>query len=779
MKRGQKLSSKLSRRTVLSSLPTLLIGAAGSTTAANQKLPASKTGTELELPETRITFEARAMWAGRLLPRLGKQASVQLTCDAKLAGEVFVVKVQDRPLSEIMTKLAEAGHAEWIRTENGFHFMRSTTITTRLRRKEVAARERNLRRWFQPIAESLKTRLTPAHALNAIRERRRLDQIKFSGDSAEDSARWEAAEQKRLRLDALKPVYRLIGRCLEEIGFSRLAEMRIGERAVYSTRPTAMQKPLGRMTIQAVALFAEEDALWNEARRTFAANQKPKRAAPKPEDPEQEEAEPERDQDDWSPEFGNHSSLWRNQPDISPDEPPPGPPSRVMIVIDRGLYDSYGLKLTVLNAENTSLLELNGDDFLDCSAPDAVMPEKPEQVEKPDRPEPTITLSRMSILVEQERARIDSREEVRVLPTLNPTVVEWLTHPEENEPLSLQTTDGFFSAAEAKQVNLVACLADPWFQYMSRITGGEPLKVSDFLAKIPEETETEVSIRDSWMMARPMYPLKYEAMRLSRSALGALVRSFAREGKLSTEAFAIFLAQSPDFYEDSLLYTPGWILLRGRHPSTSGHGDLLKLYGSLTPAQRDRLLQGKQVNYNELDIYQRGIAYRIAFDHHINLYSRSGEGAMPEGLGALSEETTEVAPNGLPMLQGIRVKRFQTNYIYLIDPTETGRERIYRTIQMDGLGGGIWTGPPLSGPKGGFDALLCEVHPVTGLHLEADICPWLLVADDYHDEPGEASGPPQSPSSLPEELRKRVEEEIKFLKSRAGEDREPDEKPEP
>lgn len=83
-------------------------------------------------------------------------------------------------------------------------------------------------------------------------------------------------------------------------------------------------------------------------------------------------------------------------------------------------------------------------------------------------------------------------------------------------------------------------------------------------------------------------------------------------------------------------------------------------------------------------------------------------------------------------------------------------------------GPGFYSGPPVQVPAGGFDAVRYLVRRTRTVHLELDETPWRWFGADFTEEPQAAEGPPVPLAQVPEDLKRAVEAEIKWVKQFAG-----------
>src|SRR5579862_6981995 len=92
------------------------------------------------LPNIRVSFDQPAMRAPVLLAKLGAQIGVSFDCGPELTNDVLLLHVHDRPLLEIMLKLAQADSAEWLARDGKFELTRSPQYAATLAAAEASRR---------------------------------------------------------------------------------------------------------------------------------------------------------------------------------------------------------------------------------------------------------------------------------------------------------------------------------------------------------------------------------------------------------------------------------------------------------------------------------------------------------------------------------------------------------------------------------------------------------------------------------------------------------------
>jgi hypothetical protein len=203
----------------------------------------------MRAPARRVSFSAPAMTAERLLPALSARAGVRLECAPETRGEVLLLHVRSAPLSEVMDRIAEAASARWVPARGGFRLVRPAEMDRTQRRREIEERARWLRRSLTGITAGLDQPLEPAQLVASAHYREDLDE---TGRMMPSAVIW------------MDPAFRLLARCLREIGPEQLAAIPLQRRVVWATDPTPMQRPLGAPARAALQLLGPEQRIFGE-----------------------------------------------------------------------------------------------------------------------------------------------------------------------------------------------------------------------------------------------------------------------------------------------------------------------------------------------------------------------------------------------------------------------------------------------------------------------------------------------------------------------------------
>jgi hypothetical protein len=188
--------------------------------------------------------------AGRLdqaVEALERASGRRLECAANLGAEVVVLAVVDRPVEEVMGRLAEVVGGDWETVGNA----------QRLVRRSVPSRDpegaRKIAAWLEANRPG------------------RFDADDLAWRMKQGIAAFSPRAESPLReMDAKGPAARALARAVEAIGVASLAGLPLRTRVVYANRPTAAQRALAAEPLLG-AYFNERNAWASAARRAGVA----------------------------------------------------------------------------------------------------------------------------------------------------------------------------------------------------------------------------------------------------------------------------------------------------------------------------------------------------------------------------------------------------------------------------------------------------------------------------------------------------------------------------
>jgi hypothetical protein len=542
--------------------------------------------------DQKITWQARSAPASRFIRDLADQTGLPLAAGSSVADDVLVASVRDVPVREFLDQIAVALDAEW-RDEAGKRVLVRSAATTRAQEeRELEYRSAHIQRelqklqasmsekvWDQAAAEHLATRV-------AALERESGDRMNYRHGMA---------------LSAETPVGRLIVRLAAELSPVELAKLQ-SERVVYSAAPTKMQRPLPPTAQRAIELFVQEHALW-----TAAAS----KLAPEPEEPH-----------------------WLSQALIR--KPVERQPAKVLLVVEqRGLMSMGGFQFSVIVADDAGNIMFRtnrsvGDPW-----------ENMEELLAASSSGTPVAFGPLSRSYLDLLRRLGQEEDPQ--EPGDPELLQFLRRPDVNEPLDLVLSDAVQAIAADRSKNIVVHLHDLMMPLVAWSAMG-PATSEKLYGVMARAGGIEWVEAKDWIVGRQKRPALYRAQRADRTSLAKVFQLLANKEHLSLTDQAAVVSLLPD-EELSLML---WVLMiafpQAQEVAASSHDHwALRLYASLSEAQRRTLRQEEELSVADLTAEQRQIVSRAAF-RGVGLTFRHNQG----GSLSLLTEPTEGMPNGLP-----------------------------------------------------------------------------------------------------------------------------------
>ncbi|HWA81890.1 MAG TPA: hypothetical protein VG820_00540, partial [Fimbriimonadaceae bacterium] len=243
---------------------------------------------------------------------------------------------------------------------------------------------------------------------------------------------------------------------------------------------------------------------------------------------------------------------------------------------------------------------------------------------------------------------------------LSPALRAFLLDPEHHDPLELFPSEPLLAAGEAADLNIAACVDDSSFR--------ESLLDSTTI----QQAFAGGTIKDGWYVVSPANPLK--PLHESRSGLGSFVRSVAKEHAGTLDMRAAY-AQHVDSFQDSL----GQVLTGVLEPSVPIAEDedwlFVRLYGMLSPTQRDIFARGGHIAVNDLFSGQQSVVGQIVFSHEVEEIGEGDSGpsdSPDEPKATLANEPTEILPGGLDNRVGLAMSLTQETALFASFKSEDG-----------------------------------------------------------------------------------------------------------
>ena len=676
----------------------------------------------LQAADARLTLD-RVATAPVLVAEVAKATGRRLEVSPTLNTEILMVSVTDAGVSDLLAKLAIAATAAWEPIEGGLRLVPNGAARAAEASAERARRQQAIQEGIRKKAEAAKAKKPdPGSEMAAM----------FTGGSA--------------GVDAFVPM----------LDVAALAGMEDGDRIVFATRPTTMQRPLrGDPTRVVTDLIARH-------------NQQAKAMAPKMgEMPEGMEAMMK----------GPLGDRFRRMTQVVQTAP-----TKITVAASKGALGMFGMggldvriEVHAYDAKGAVILEEVGSldtDFMAMVA--AMQPKKTEPVPAAATPivysEEAKALASVSTM-QNFQGGMGLGERAAIPPKLR----AYLLAPERRDPLALVPGEGLVALAKARRKPLVACLPDAAFSSM--FGNAAPKTVEEVEANLKTGPMRLVPDAD-YLLVKAADPARARRDRIDRSALGALLRAADDHETPTLDELAAYAVRSPEPARNPLSMSVLALFVPGSMGSMSGMVNWysLRLYASLSPTQRSGLASGAQIPFSAVP--QAGKAALGAM-----LYGAGGtlsvdrNGVAPEndiiatsirmsmGGGGVDarEEPTEAAPGGLPAggylqatVSADPIVRPLTNGG--ASPTAMGADEIAMLRMLS-------TSMPVG--ENGFALKLPETGRIgsrTTWNLRGYVAPSSYVAATLQDDRTPKDGKTVSMSDLPADMQARVAQKTEKLK---------------
>lgn len=542
----------------------------------------------------KIDFSHSAAPTRVVLEALSKQTGVPLFVTGAAAQEIVIIKVKDAVLDDVLKRIADVSSCEWKVEGDGFRLIPSVATRNREAKTERDARVAALRKLIAERDKALNAHLKPGE--NWMNEA--MLGMYWSPDLGSNA----------------------ITRLLSQLDLGLLADLQHGQRIVFSTNPTRMQRALGRSATTVIAEFVKEhndDVKMQEEMGNTA----------------------------MSDEDGQREMIT-------------GTPAKALLIGHRTTdYVGLEVQLVLYDAQGKVLLTANDDRALGLRRFEEIARmasrEEPKAAEQKPDPDPT-PIEFSAITKELSQYLIGMG--IPVGKPMSRELHQALLRPDRHDPLAFAPSEILVAIATAKKAQLVANLPDSLAGTASLMGNAKPT-VGQATEQYFDGKELTAETKDGWLTVRPAKPDANRKMRVDRLALTLIVAAGEEKGVPSLDDFANYALACPPPDETPAAYL--YIQLFAPNVAGSQDWDMLKFYATLSQGQRHLLVNGGRITIPSLTLPQRDIVEAMAFGAPPRL--RVGPKKQTDGFDSLEwlspflpstndyrEEPTELMPTGLP-----------------------------------------------------------------------------------------------------------------------------------
>lgn len=425
-----------------------------------------------------VTLEQSASRLKEVLPELSKQTGRQLEASDELQGSFVVLVFSKTPAETALAEIAQGLNADWQDRKGVLMLVRKKEDkpgATNGLTKEISAyiaKARAISRWTSKDADKF--------------VKKNLDFVEKHSDGLGND--WQ--EYNDVSSDSTER--RLLSRVVASIGEAGLLSVGLDARVVYSTKPTAMQRPLGAAAMQAFTDFQVERQLHNEALTKVGIGE-----------------EGLQEQRIYLP------GLEHNRQDVEG--------ASNMLVVIKNQSENLSISLEIENKEGQTIFSTN-DNVSRSYEPPAKAKTETVTVEGEYQPsEDSAAIGRSLTARFGNRAGTSSPEDDALL-------VKYFEDLEKNELLKLTPSEFLIQSARAVKKDLVAELPDAAVMLLAYEQAGKSRKLQDLRSMFGGFNIANFTDEEKCIFVRPGTEPMLRFFTIPRADISKFVRRVQKEG---------------------------------------------------------------------------------------------------------------------------------------------------------------------------------------------------------------------------------------------------------
>ncbi len=603
------------------------------------------------------SFRCVASPIAKVLPDLSKACGTTFKWAPQTAADVVVLSIKDKPVSEIMKRIAQATGAEWAKEEDGYRLTRSESLNRKQQQDETSERATNIK---EALAK-LSAKIAEIPRMDADAARKAIEEGKAGGGDFVTST---GTMRRTIRSSGngtiqmmggspSEPSARAIIKLLSKISPTELAQITPSTRLVYSTQANRMQRQLPGNSAAVMNDYVAEQKVFAEVAGETDSG-RPTLVAPGSSSPTPLEA---------------------------------GLPTKTLLVLTRfGMFDALNAQILVFDDKGATI----ETGFFSIS-PESKPAEVKDLKSDSDGPIPFSDLSKEFLKLMPSMGGEGGKMQVVMIsidggnvfgatngsngptPVLSPQWRERILNPDKFDPLSTVPSDLFLGAGDQRNEDLVACLPD---SVLARAVGrarGNGITPGELFAEAQRSWELTVDEAEGWLVIRPRRLYAARTDRVDRLALGSMLRTLDAKGRLTLDDLAAYAFKQPENQGPGAL---DQMYMKLINPAIAekefirnlqGQRDILKLYGTLNQGQRQTLGSGRSLILGSLTGTQYALVTSLVYNSMDGPQIQGDRSALPPDapigrrqqrmriidVSGLLHERTELLPAGVPMDGGL------------------------------------------------------------------------------------------------------------------------------
>jgi hypothetical protein len=579
-----------------------------------------------QTPDIQVTYTTAAVPVKRAVEEIAKATGAKIDVAAEAASETVVICVKDTPLFELMKRLADVVSGEWRTDKDGTQWL--SYSPEKLKQEaaaEIAARQKEVAKAIKSMAR---------------------------GPDREELAR----ENPNYDVDLLdlEAGTKVVFQILDRVSVADLASVGSGERLVFSSSPTRMQRPLGDVR-EILSSFTKEHN--KEAREYLKQRKIDEDKHPQTVEEKQRLREFEI-LNGYGPGGSNFLKIFDT-------------PAKLLFIVGNGgeVAETGNLDIEVRMYDPEGKIMLSTGLWLPVS--DSVWTE-PASTGATKRTQISFSPST------QELGRVFNFSDPTNIPAPSQELREKLLRPDLYDPYSFGQSEALIELAKAKGENVVCNYPDTLYPRLDREQAQRYVTVENLADFLRSTRVLDVEEADGWFIVRPLRPSHDRGIKVDRRALANLMAAAERDGIPSLEDVAAYAAKCPDPRETP--WVTRYTALFAKAAFVNGlngaeNWDMLRLYGKLPQSQRQSLRSGAGLSVGSLSPELKALMAKFAFGYPVRLnVARPTDTPVGPYMAFLlrrrptipvdyRDEPTEVMSDGLPGNATISLRTAEENFV--------------------------------------------------------------------------------------------------------------------
>lgn len=627
-----------------------------------------------------VTLELQPSTLSSAMATLSKAAGKGLNLSSLLANEVVYVSVKNVDSDEFLKKLADTVGGQWVSTSSGLTLNLDTDSARNDSNLALTERTQKIKQEIEKLVAQLKSTqaITPTEIQKQMESARQQMQ-----NGVDPAAMRQNMEGMQIRLPGTRTIFTVLGMMRAE----DLARIEHGQRVVFSSSPTPMQKPLPSSASSLMADFVKNQSIFGGIQgRPGGRRGGPENAS--------------------------------NQAAQAQTTPPPVPSKAYLIATRQGQtlnftyivasskgqnLGSANYSLTIENSAPQGSASTQGGDTLNLSSESKAdlaflgsgnrfgggfqrMGGAMDFGNPGGRPggfgpgggragrggEGDYKGLLMSIAPQEQPIRAPQTARATAgfssqAQQASPELAKKLSDPVTNEPINLALGEVYHAISEKTGKNVIALIPDAEIAQVSGYLRANH-SVNEFIETAKSQWNLSITSEESWLLIRPKDRTEARASRFDRASLKEFLDTVQKKGSARLNDIAKYASKSPNGIPTGL----DMQIVRAVIPDSTAivgqiyanNREMFQILGTMSLATKQNLDSGKVLSVTGLSASAYGLLNKMVFNSfdgsqlvqatNVNQFpmpqgnQRMGRGNPFGGLFDMTAERTEILPSGTP-----------------------------------------------------------------------------------------------------------------------------------